>query len=484
MAEIYRNAAKTTVWLGEKAVDVRNAFSSIQIARARFPEQRPRELDLAQLIRFPTNLDLDRLIKYFAEIHDWAPLTALLHRQWFRRKWVIQELAMSRTVQAMLGPDTLDWSILQDLFIYLDVFEIMLRCDFMNDPEATSAIKNINLMTKAQTGRGKLSLPALLHTTRSFNCTNARDHVYALRSMALDVNGHNLLQPDYVIPVEEVFQRFAEWDMLVNCALDFLSCGVDTDLGDKRIPSWVPDLRKPNQERGNFLPGLHFSASGTRRMLATVKNVTELHLKGRLLDEVQILSSVADQSETSVGTGSLEMTLEARRGRIESKQELLKECITMAADKEDGTLSKERFEQFSRTMVWETTSLLERAPPEMSDQFSAWLKYLSECLARLDTHDDRWMNEYVRIAQEIEPPLASFSIGRRFCVTMSGRLGSMPARARKGDKICVLYGGKVLYVIRPFGIGKYQHIGQCYVHGCMHGEAVISWAYDQDIVLV
>lgn len=64
--------------------------------------------------------------------------------------------------------------------------------------------------------------------------------------------------------------------------------------------------------------------------------------------------------------------------------------------------------------------------------------------------------------------------GRAFFVTREGFMGLGPADARVGDKVCVLWGGHVPFVLREMeGEGPSHHvvIGESYVHGFMHGEA-------------
>jgi hypothetical protein len=50
-------------------------------------------------------------------------------------------------------------------------------------------------------------------------------------------------------------------------------------------------------------------------------------------------------------------------------------------------------------------------------------------------------------------------------------VGMGPAAMSKGDIVCVLYGGRVHYVLRPRQ-DRYELIGECYVHGLMHGKAI------------
>jgi hypothetical protein len=44
--------------------------------------------------------------------------------------------------------------------------------------------------------------------------------------------------------------------------------------------------------------------------------------------------------------------------------------------------------------------------------------------------------------------------------------------AQPGDVVFVAMGAETPYLLRPRGSGKYQLIGDCYVHGFMDGQAV------------
>ncbi|KAF2838109.1 hypothetical protein M501DRAFT_1004951 [Patellaria atrata CBS 101060] len=61
---------------------------------------------------------------------------------------------------------------------------------------------------------------------------------------------------------------------------------------------------------------------------------------------------------------------------------------------------------------------------------------------------------------------------KRFCCTVEHRLGWVPDPAKPGDLICILYGGRTPYVLRPSVNGRYKLIGPAYVHGLMYGEAM------------
>jgi len=63
------------------------------------------------------------------------------------------------------------------------------------------------------------------------------------------------------------------------------------------------------------------------------------------------------------------------------------------------------------------------------------------------------------------------STKRVFARTKKGYYVLGPAVMREGDVVAVLYGGKMPFVLRPWG-RDFLLVGECYVHGLMKGEAL------------
>ncbi|KAJ4301073.1 hypothetical protein N0V90_003163 [Kalmusia sp. IMI 367209] len=61
---------------------------------------------------------------------------------------------------------------------------------------------------------------------------------------------------------------------------------------------------------------------------------------------------------------------------------------------------------------------------------------------------------------------------RRLFITSTGHLGLGPEAMMSGDVVVVLFGGKVPFVLRRVGDEQWKLIGECYVNGFMHGEAL------------
>lgn len=67
--------------------------------------------------------------------------------------------------------------------------------------------------------------------------------------------------------------------------------------------------------------------------------------------------------------------------------------------------------------------------------------------------------------------VGKWASGRVFCATEGRYLGWVPRGVEKGDVVCVLEGGEVPFVMRLAKDGRYEVLGDCYIHGIMDGEA-------------
>lgn len=74
---------------------------------------------------------------------------------------------------------------------------------------------------------------------------------------------------------------------------------------------------------------------------------------------------------------------------------------------------------------------------------------------------------------------------RRFFITRTGGMGLGPPQTRVNDQIFLLDGGDYPFLLRPAGgsslddhddIGEsHKLVGDCYVHGIMHGEGLSGY---------
>jgi len=74
-------------------------------------------------------------------------------------------------------------------------------------------------------------------------------------------------------------------------------------------------------------------------------------------------------------------------------------------------------------------------------------------------------------ARQIAYMATQWLSGRRFFISSTGKMGLAPYRAEIGDLICVLFGSCNPVILRPEE-GYYAVVGDAYVYGLMHGEAM------------
>jgi hypothetical protein len=69
---------------------------------------------------------------------------------------------------------------------------------------------------------------------------------------------------------------------------------------------------------------------------------------------------------------------------------------------------------------------------------------------------------------------------RRFVVTEKGTMGLTHPSCRRGDIVCILFGGRTPFVLRPtLEPHCYTFLSECYVPGIMDGEAIKRWGKEE-----
>lgn len=191
MASIYGDSDCVWVWLGDAKEndDSKIAFHFIS----------KRVLNLA---------DFDRLIKDEKTSEEWAALTTLMNREWFSRRWVVQEIALAKKAVVLVGENRVEWLDLADAISLFNAVETGTRSlssvmrskeEHRNMPDffghvpaysATHLVEVTNNLFRRRTNAGQqealLSLEHLVSTFTTFDSSQARDTIYALLAIAKD----------------------------------------------------------------------------------------------------------------------------------------------------------------------------------------------------------------------------------------------------------------------------------------------------------
>ncbi|KAJ9611434.1 hypothetical protein H2200_004618 [Cladophialophora chaetospira] len=184
MGQIYSRASNLCIWLGEENSTSRLAFEHI-------------------------NLVLN-LQNFEQTVHEkyadaWAALSDLMKREWFSRRWVVQEIAYAQKASVHCGKQQIDWTELADavaLFgsradeianLFRGHRKYNHRNDYLGDVQALGANRLVTtigmLFRKADDGKRiakLLTLESLVSRLPAFKASVPHDIIYAVLSLARD----------------------------------------------------------------------------------------------------------------------------------------------------------------------------------------------------------------------------------------------------------------------------------------------------------
>lgn len=248
MREIYANAAQVVIWLGRVAEGDARAFSSLQALKSVLIGQN----DSWFLVRLGWYRDKNGRV-FSGGAHrsmvtdiEYEHLVTLLRREWFRRTWVIQEVASSRSATVYCGNQTISWELLAD--VYMRLGDRFLPVSQMGGEDAHHSLENITAIERARrshSGPLSMSLFHILLATRFSSCKDQRDKIFAVIGLAKNWEKRRALMPDYDAnegKVLEAFKEFAVADINHHKDLRVLSCASGPNASSS-LPSWVSDWR-------------------------------------------------------------------------------------------------------------------------------------------------------------------------------------------------------------------------------------------------
>ena len=231
MADIYRCADDVFVWLGKEADESALGMDLV--------EQIP-EMEQENMLSIEGSSD-----------RQWSAFISLMRREWFTRRWVVQELALAKDVYLLCGDNTVNWNmfvIAVEFFIQrLDTITAIYdtsgafqeKLKSLGDIEASGAGKMISVTGKFVRGKQKLrNLESLVSELTMFEVGDPRDAVYALMALARDmpqsgqqkswqpgmgfIDSGVVFQADYKKDILQVFKDFVAYCVHESNSLDII----------------------------------------------------------------------------------------------------------------------------------------------------------------------------------------------------------------------------------------------------------------------
>jgi len=404
--------------------------------------------------------------------HCLGSIKALVHLPWFRRIWVVQEAALSRQSICYWGNCT---------FNLLDVLRSVLWLNYKGGFRERVAIDRhlhfivgISMVSDrkiwSMRRREDTEFRFLLAAFRQTEAADPRDKIYGLLGLYKERRGlthlPTLLRPDYSQRPADVYRKATLHMVQETQDLDFLGFinhGEDQD--DVSFPSWVPRWDRIYRWHTGASPlSFHFDAACGRlcQLHSLPQDIGHICLSGLRLDTLQDSSDVMSQEDFASPMKTRRLLATARRMMCALPK------LTDAEIEMDNTLAT--------TLIAGIAHGGKPADHHTVTNFQALEKLIDELetlpfpswLSRVDPPTNEGENLLLWAYLKV---MLRRCDERRLFTTQAAMAGLGPRTMRNGDFVVILYGGKWPFVLRPQD-DKYRFVGQCYVHGIMHGEAV------------
>jgi len=309
-----------------------------------------------------------------------------------------------------------------------------------------------------------------------------------------DIYRHPTLKPDYKKELVEVYRDLTRFLIRKSPRmLDVLSHVQHTDDPfESSFPSWVPRWFQPRSvsvlgDCGCFSAGLreghvrYFAVVHDNPLRGAPVEPDLLQLEGFRVDEVRSVSDVMtfdlhDRVPVeAIWKQMFDVSLFPRSNRLYRNKDPLDVafCMTLIASPLGAVLSA--------VDLLDIPKMNDDAVPEFVRQAKADIAAYLLSTSNSTSGERHYPDQYATLKRESSGGDAkrfargarSFSHNRRFYLTQSGYMGVGPMMMRPGDEMCVLFGGKVPFILRPMG-DFHVFVGDTYVNDddIMWGKAI------------
>lgn len=452
-------------------------------------------------------------------------LSEIFKHDYFQRAWIVQEMALAKSLILIHGKDCLYLDqlitiakaqskdeiipegpggfILQEWMIEkLNVLGISKTQEWMHFTlscfgfkERALVIEKLRLSAEEKDESQRLTVAQIVDQNLLLGARNPRDQVYALLSLASDSTVQEL-QPNYSLDVsnKEIFTRISWYYLRDGRRLNlFLSAGTWSRFASSEsprtpgLPSWVYDFAG-GPARSFRLGNWAADVERNRPVRLICSLFPEyLSVRGTRIDKVAFVASQPIPPTglrgvlNNLATASDFMT-KAIVSIIDETQDLVQKNL---ADPYPGELKRK--EAYWRTMLMDCFCNQTPAPREAEDFFVAMngaaREYLSNpeatqsicghlgALALAKLHPGLSYERLTGGINSITENITKIWMPYTFIVLESGHMGWAPHDVQAGDLFCLFDGSIVPFVLRPTeGVDTFSLWGDGYVHGFMPGQ--------------
>lgn len=226
MARIYRTAGRVRVWLGrDEGVDGREGMDGgSEVGQRGFGVMREETGNVT---------DLSGLV-----------LKRLLEREYWSRVWIIQEIMMARGIDLQCGRLVVPWETFARSFQMAGGHKLSSGMAQSLVSERTNRLDHKETLLQQ-------TLETLITRYKGSKCTDSRDKIFALLSLAADCASGNGLQADYTLPRFELLVKTVKFcipqdaPVFVHTLFEVLQRPERDELWAKARSAWSQDTYPP-----------------------------------------------------------------------------------------------------------------------------------------------------------------------------------------------------------------------------------------------
>lgn len=401
----------------------------------------------------------------------WESFKGLMSRPWFRRLWVVQEIALGKDPVVVCGEHVFPCGALKlfiDFAYAVQMFPVLHNVAFSTfDALLTvfECLPNAAGILNARQGQSndfpRMSfIYSLVSLNANFDSTDPRDRIYALLGLDTAKKYRDVFRPDYEIKVEDLYVKVAREMIVKGDNIRFLHLAGISYQRSLSLPSWVPDwtsLRKdlihhmdlsgPLQEGYTEVHQPRFSFDPPSPLVLT--------LYGKVNDSIALITR-----DPYPGLSS-----SRERSHCETAAPYMDAVMRLVHATHPESVGKPHHELPWLKQLMETLSA---SGSPLGDHWTQSLKFVVDDLGTVRTSTvteagfvkflerlRRWScDRYVVPETSLEA--SDFTdlflvavTGRRFYVSSAGHFGLATEGARVGDYVCTFEGHPVPFIVRP-----------------------------------
>lgn len=503
MLEIYEAADVVTSWLGEADEASDRAFDLL--ADLQSPKLHPDEH--GNWGPYKDKVDDEWRIAPIDDLpRRLAALYRLFLRPYFRRIWVIQELASASNPEIFCGKKRETWRRL-DMAAY-HLMDILHRDSTMParmmaaDTSLKSVLdRDISFVRRLfyfrylrsrnadhpfgaqQWKLLKPNSPGILDVMilgRDFESSSTHDKIFALLNLAQDLDDIGF-RPDYSNSLSQTYQDFVSAVASHTGSLDIIAAAEPFTAAGLQIPGWCPDWSTPSTisslVRRDHLPNIFmtvmddisgpvYQACGPPTLSPRfVFKDTILEVAGLILDTVKSVQPKEPDDE--------------KRHFVTSWMTIAANATLSSEERDEHGLNIPFMEKFwsmlagDVTGVWSIEAIpSSELPPVLNTNVSANTAFHPVCLK-----EDQCKH---RMARTSADTISIVTRGRSLMITEEGLMGLVPHYAEAGQKLAILSKCSVPVLLQEKEDGTYKFLGSVFVQGWMDGKVLTEMGLDTE----